>query len=55
MNYLLYYSPGAASMAVHWMMIEMGIPFDAHLVDIDAGKQRNPEYLRRDPLVAETA
>ncbi|MGQ7934839.1 glutathione S-transferase family protein [Paraburkholderia sp. D1E] len=49
MNYLLYYSPGAASMAVHWMMIEMGIPFDAHLVDIDAGNQRNPEYLRLNP------
>ncbi len=49
MDYLLYYSPGAASMAVHWMMIEMGIPFEAHLVDIDAGKQRNPEYLRLNP------
>ncbi|HZZ03277.1 glutathione S-transferase family protein [Paraburkholderia sp.] len=49
MNYLLYYSPGAASMAVHWMMIEMGIPFDARLVDIDAGNQRNPEYLRLNP------
>jgi glutathione S-transferase len=49
MDYLLYYSPGAASMAVHWMMIEMGIPFDARLVDIDAGNQRNPEYLRLNP------
>ncbi|NMM00578.1 glutathione S-transferase family protein [Paraburkholderia sp. RP-4-7] len=49
MDYLLYYSPGAASMAVHWIMIEMGIPFDARLVDIDAGNQRNPEYLRLNP------
>ncbi|MFL9983712.1 glutathione S-transferase family protein [Paraburkholderia sediminicola] len=49
MDYRLYYSPGAASMAVHWMLIEMGIPFDAHLVDIDAGNQRNPEYLRLNP------
>lgn len=49
MDYLLYYSPGAASMAVHWMLIEMNIPFDVHLVDIDAGNQRNPEYLRLNP------
>ena len=49
MDYRLYYSPGAASMAVHWMLIEMGIPFDVQLVDIDAGNQRNPEYLRLNP------
>ena len=49
MTYLLYYSPGAASMAVHWMLIEMGIAFEAHLVDIDAGDQRNPDYLRLNP------
>ncbi|MFM0075155.1 glutathione S-transferase family protein [Paraburkholderia sediminicola] len=49
MGYRLYYSPGAASMAVHWMLIEMGIQFDVDLVDIDAGNQRNPEYLRLNP------
>ncbi|MFP3566821.1 glutathione S-transferase family protein [Paraburkholderia sp. SIMBA_030] len=49
MTYLLYYSPGAASMAVHWMLIEMGIAFEARLVDIDSGDQRNPEYLRLNP------
>ncbi|MFM0502566.1 glutathione S-transferase family protein [Paraburkholderia caffeinilytica] len=49
MDYLLYYSPGAASMAVHWMLIDMGIPFNVELVDIDAGNQRNPEYLRLNP------
>ena len=49
MDYLLYYSPGAASMAVHWMMIEMGIPFDTHLVDINVGNQHNPDYLRLNP------
>jgi glutathione S-transferase len=49
MSYVLYYSPGAASMAVHWMLIEMRIPFEARLVDIDAGQQRDPQYLRLNP------
>jgi hypothetical protein len=49
LTYTLYYSPGAASMAVHWMLIELGIEFDAKLVNIDAGEQRAPEYLRMNP------
>jgi glutathione S-transferase len=49
MSYVLYYSPGAASMAVHWMLIEMRIPFEARLVDIDAGQQHDPQYLQLNP------
>ncbi|WP_233805481.1 glutathione S-transferase family protein [Paraburkholderia sp. HP33-1] len=49
MSYVLYYSPGAASMPVHWMLLEMGVPFEARLVDIDTGQQRDPEYLRLNP------
>ncbi|HEY0939622.1 MAG TPA: glutathione S-transferase family protein [Steroidobacter sp.] len=49
MAYTLYYSPGAASLAVHWMLIEMGVPFEAKLVPIDAGANRSPEYLRINP------
>jgi glutathione S-transferase len=49
MTYTLYYSPGAASMAVHWMLIEAGIPFEARLIDIDTGAQHDPAYLRLNP------
>jgi glutathione S-transferase len=48
-SYILYYAPGAASMAVHWMLIEAAVPFEAVLVDLDAGAQRDPEYLRINP------
>jgi glutathione S-transferase len=48
-SYSLYYAPGAASMAVHWMLIEIGAPFEAVLVDIAAGAQRDPNYLRLNP------
>lgn len=36
-------------MAVHWMLIELGVPFEAKLVSIEAGEQRSPEYLRVNP------
>lgn len=49
MTYTLYYSPGAASMSVHWMLIHLGIAFEARLVSIDAGEQRSSEYLRLNP------
>jgi len=49
MSYILYYSPGAASMAVHWMLIAIGTPFELRLVDIDTGAQNAPDYLRLNP------
>lgn len=49
MTYTLYYSPGAASLAVHWMLLELGVPFEAKRVDLDAGAQRSAEYLRLNP------
>lgn len=49
MTYTLYYSPGSASLAVHWMLIELGTPFEAKLVSIDDGAQKSPEYLRLNP------
>lgn len=47
--YILYYSPGAASLAVHWMLIELGVPFEARRLDIEAREHKGPEYLRLNP------
>lgn len=49
MGYTLFYSPGAASMAVHWMLIELEVPFKTVLVDIDKSQQRHQDYLRLNP------
>lgn len=49
LGYLLYYAPGAASMAVHWMMIEAGVPFEAVLVDIGINAKPNEDYLKLNP------
>jgi glutathione S-transferase len=49
MAYRLYYSPGAASLAVHWMLLELGVPFETVHVNIEAGDQRDPAYLKLNP------
>lgn len=49
MTYRLFYAPGTASMAVHWALIALDVPFEATLVDIKAGAQRDPDYLRLNP------
>jgi glutathione S-transferase len=47
--YTLYWSPGAASLCVHWMLIELGEPHELKKLDLDAGDHRKPEYLRLNP------
>ncbi len=45
----LYYAPGAASMLVHWMLLELGVAHELRLVDTDSGEQKSPEYLALNP------
>lgn len=45
----LYYAPGAASMVVHWLLLELAIPHELQLVDTSAGQQKHPEYLALNP------
>ncbi|MFD2263546.1 glutathione S-transferase family protein [Lacibacterium aquatile] len=47
--YKLYYASGAASMAVHATLREIGAPFDLVKINIAAGEQRSPEYLAINP------
>ena len=47
--YTLYYSPGAASFAVHWLLLELDVPHRLEKVDLDGGQQRSEEYLRLNP------
>lgn len=48
-SYTLYYSPGSASLVVHWMLIELGASHTLALVDTAAGAQKRPEYLALNP------
>src|SRR5450432_1037578 len=42
--YILYYSPGTASMVVHQTLLEIGAPFRLELVDFAARAQDDPAY-----------
>src|SRR5690606_32372566 len=47
--YTLYYAPGAASMVVHWLLIEFGAKHELRRLDLDAKDQKRPEYLALNP------
>ena len=45
----LYYAPGACSFASHIALEEVGLPYDTEKLDLAAGDQRKPEYLKLNP------
>jgi glutathione S-transferase len=47
--YVLYYSPGTASMAVHQALIEIEAPHELRKIDLDANAQKSPGYLQLNP------
>lgn len=49
MSYRLYYSPGSASLLVHWLLIELELPHELVPVDLAAKAQTSPDYLRLNP------
>jgi glutathione S-transferase len=49
MSVKLYYAPGACSFASHIAIEEAGIPYETQKLDLAAGDQRKPEYLKLNP------
>ena len=47
--YRLFYAPSTASLAVHWMLIELGVPFELEEVDFATQAQRSPAFLALNP------
>ena len=45
----LYFSPGAASLCVHQLLIELGVEHKLERVDMEAKQQKSPEYLKLNP------
>lgn len=47
--YQLYFSPGAASLCVHQLLIELGVPHELKALDLQSGAQKQAEYLALNP------
>jgi len=47
--YTLYYSPSAASLAVHWMLNEIAAPHELLLVDFESKQQKSADYMKLNP------
>jgi glutathione S-transferase len=46
---ILYYSPGGASLLVHWLLIELGVPHELREVDFASKQQKSADYLALNP------
>ena len=49
MTHVLYYSPGSASLLVHWLLLELDIPHELRRVDMSSLEQKTPKYLALNP------
>lgn len=47
--YTLYYSPGAASLVVHWLLIEIGARHELRKLDFATREHKRAEYLALNP------
>ena len=44
-----YYAPMSSAMRCHWALEELGVPYEKHKVDLQAGDQRKADYLAVNP------
>lgn len=49
-NLTLYHSPNSRSALVHWLLEEIGEPYDLHLLNLKTGENRAPAYLAINPM-----
>jgi glutathione S-transferase len=49
MSLTFYYSPQSSASPVHWTLEELGIPYEKVQIDLKAGQQKKPEYLKLNP------
>lgn len=46
----LYHNPQSRSTTVHYMLHELGVPFEIVPIDLKAGEQKSPAFLKINPM-----
>ena len=46
----LYTNPMSRGRTVHWLLDELGAPYDVKLIDLAKGEQKSPQYLAINPM-----
>jgi glutathione S-transferase len=49
MSLIFYYSPQSSASPVHWTLEELGIPYEKVRIDLKAGEQKKPEFVKLNP------
>lgn len=49
MSLTFYYSPQSSASPVHWALEELGVPYKKVAIDLKAGEQKKPEFLKVNP------
>ena len=47
--HVLYYAPGAASLLVRWLLVELDVPHELRRIDLEARDQKEAGYLALNP------
>jgi glutathione S-transferase len=46
----LYHAAPSRSMGVHWLLEELGVPYDLHWLSLEANDHKTPEFLAINPM-----
>ncbi|MBL9007681.1 MAG: glutathione S-transferase family protein [Myxococcales bacterium] len=49
MSLTFYYAPQSSASPVHWTLEELGIPYEKVAIDIRAGENKKPDFLKINP------
>jgi glutathione S-transferase len=47
---VFYTNPMSRGRIVHWLLEELGVPYEAKVLSFDKGEHKTPEYLRVNPM-----
>jgi glutathione S-transferase len=45
-----YYNPHSRAATVHWMLEELGVPYEMHVLRFDKAEHKTPEFLAINPM-----